>query len=599
MTRDELKSKFGDKMGEDVTLDYSPMGLDEGDSVPVTDTFKRATVWEVWCNRQKEVIYISKSLKERPLKTEQDPLKLKNFFPTPRPLYAMESTDSLVPVEPFRFYRDQADELDNITMRISGIIAACKVRGIYDSTITEMVNIMDASENMMIPAQDVLPLMQSGGLENAIWMWPIEKIAGILGQLYLQREQIKTTIYEITGIADIMRGSSAAMETLGAQQLKVQFGTMRMDDSRRDIQRYARDLIRIAAEIISEQFTPESLQLMTDIKLPSMQEKQQAQMMLQGQQMAMQAPPMGPPGQPPQQPQPPPEIPPEIMEILEKPTWEECIQLLRDDKQRSFRVDIETDSTISGNYAADQQAITQLLQGVSAFIADAGPAVESGYLPLEAAKAMIMAAVRRFKLGREVEDALDMIGENDPTKAQAQEGGAGVEQALQMKMQIEQQEAQTRAQEVQQKMQIDQARMNLESQIKQADLAMQEKELALREREIAIKEFEAQKPEPDVANKIQADMMMAREKMQFEAMEADKQRQVELAKAIMAEFNDGENRLAGPEQALTRAAEIMDRIKSVISATNLPLAETTMLVAGEPRIDEATIIVDDQGPMLQ
>jgi hypothetical protein len=604
MTRDELKSKFGDKMGEDVTLDYSPMGLDEGDSVPVTDTFKRATVWEVWCNRQKEVIYISKTLKERPLKTEQDPLKLKNFFPTPRPLYAMESTDSLVPVEPFRFYRDQADELDNITMRISGIIAACKVRGIYDSTITEMVNIMDASENMMIPAQDVLPLMQSGGLENAIWMWPIEKIAGILGQLYQQREQIKTTIYEITGIADIMRGSSAAMETLGAQQLKVQFGTMRMDDSRRDIQRYARDLIRIAAEIISEQFTPESLQLMTDIKLPSMQEKQQAQMTIsQNQQMAMQGPPMGEPGQQmemqgPQQ-GPPPEIPPEVLEMLKKPTWEECIQLLRDDKQRSFRVDIETDSTISGNYAADQQAITQLLQGVSAFIADAGPAVASGYLPLEAAKAMIMAAVRRFKLGREVEDALDMIGENDPTKAQAQDSGAGVEQALQMKMQIEQQEAQTRAQEVQQKMQIDQARMNLESQIKQADLAMQEKELALREREIAIKEFEAQKPEPDSTHKIQADMMMAREKMQFEAMEADKQRQVELAKAIMAEFNDGENRLDGPEQALTRAAEIMDRIKSVISATNLPLAETTMLVAGEPRIDEATIIVDDQGPMLQ
>ena len=287
------------------------------------------------------------------------------------------------------------------------------------------------------------------------------------------------------------------------------------------------------------------------------------------------------------------------MEILEKPTWEECIQLLRDDKQRSFRVDIETDSTISGDYAADQQAITQLLQGVSAFIADAGPAVESGYLPLEAAKAMIMAAVRRFKLGREVEDALDMIGENDPTQAQGEEGGTGVEQALQMKLQIEQQEAQIKQQEVQQKMQIDQAKMTLESQIKQADLAMQEKELVLREREIAIKEFEAQKPEPDVANKIQADMLMAREKMQFEAMEADKQRQVELAKAIMAEFNEGENRPADPEQALNRAAEIMDRIKSVVSATNLPLAETTMLVAGEPEMTETTIVVDDMGNMLQ
>ena len=220
MTRDQLRSKFGDKMGDDVTLDYSPMGMEEKDGDPVADTFKRATVWEVWCNRQKEVIFISKTLKERPLKTEPDPLQLRNFFPTPRPLYAMESTDSLVPVEPFRFYRDQADELDKITVRISGIISACKVRGIYDSTITEMQNIMDASENMMIPAQDVLPLMQSGGLDNAIWMWPIESIAGILGQLYVQREQIKTTIYEITGIADIMRGSSVAAEHWAPNNLK-------------------------------------------------------------------------------------------------------------------------------------------------------------------------------------------------------------------------------------------------------------------------------------------------------------------------------------------------------------------------------------------
>ena len=207
---------------------------------------------------------------------------------------------------------------------------------------------------------------------------------------------------------------------------------------------------------------------------------------------------------------------------------------------------------------------------------------------------MIMAAVRRFKLGREVEDALDMIGEEAP--AQAEEEGAGVEEALQIKLQIEQQEAQIKAQEVQQKMQIDQAKMTLESQIKQADLAMQEKELLLREREIAIKEFEAQKPEPDVTNRIQADILIAREKMQFEAMEADKQRQVDLAKTIMAEF---EETLTDPAEALNRAAEIMDRIKSVLGATNLPLADTTMLVDDEPTVTETTVIVDDRSNMLQ
>jgi hypothetical protein len=572
MTRDALRDKFGEDIGDEVTLDYTPIGMEDKDGDVVADTFKRATVWEVWCEYQKEVIFISKSLKERPLKTEPDPLQLRGFFPIPRPLYATENTDSLIPVEPFRFYRDQANELDNITRRISGVIAACKVRGIYDSTITEMSNLMDASENMMVPAQDVLPLMQSGGLDKAIWMWPIEKIAGVLNELYNQREQIKKTIYEITGIADIMRGSTSASETLGAQQLKVQFGTMRLDDMGRDVQRYARDLVRIAAEIISEQFSPDSIAMMTDVKLPSQEQKMQAQQ--QAQMMAQQ-----------QQP-----IPSQLQEVLDKPTWNECIQVLRDDKQRSYRVDIETDSTISGDQAMDQKSVTELLQGISTFISNAGPAVAAGYLPLEAAKSMLMSAVRRFRMGREVEDALDMIGEDEPgapgggggdaqqaaaQQAQQQEQAAAAQEA-QMKMQMEQQGAQLKAQELQQKMQM-------ETSSKEADLAMAEKELALKEREMSLKEFEAQKPEPDPSMKIQADMQMARERMEFDASEADKQRQVDLAKAIMAEFSGPEGSLTDPEQALNRAAEIMGRINEVISATRgaggVPLVDTAMMVA--------------------
>ncbi|MAH48036.1 hypothetical protein CMI37_19595 [Candidatus Pacearchaeota archaeon] len=575
MTRDDLRDKFGDKIGDEVELDYTPIGVEDKDGDVVADTFKRATVWEIWCNRRKEVIFISKSVKERPLKTDPDPLQLRGFFPTPRPLYATENTDSLVPVEPFRFYRDQANELDNITRRISGIIAACKVRGIYDSTITEMSNLMDAGENMMIPAQDVLPLMQSGGLDKAVWMWPIEKIAGVLNELYNQREQIKKTIYEITGIADIMRGSTASSETLGAQQLKVQFGTMRLDDMGREIQRYARGLVRLAAEIISEHFSPDSLAMMTDIKLPSPEEKmmahQQAQMMAQQQQP----------------------VPPQLEEILKKPTWEECMQVLRDDKQRSYRVDIETDSTIAGDQAMDQKSVTELLTGVSTFITNAGPAVAAGYLPLDAAKGMLMSAVRRFKMGREVEDALDMIGEDGNGSGAADDGQQQAQQAQQMeqqaaaqaeqmKMQMEQQNSAIKAQEAQQKAQVEQEQIQLDSKVHQASLMIQEQEIGLKERDMALKEFEAQKPEPDPGMKIQADIQMAREKMEFEASEADKQRQVDLAKVIMAEFNGPEISMTSPEDALARASEIMARINEVISATRevggMPLEETTVMV---------------------
>ena len=578
MTRDALRDKFGDKIGDEVELDYTPIGMEDKDGDVVADTFKRATVWEIWCSRQKEVIFISKSMKERPLKTDPDPLQLRGFFPTPRPLYATENTDSLVPVEPFRFYRDQANELDNITRRISGIIAACKVRGIYDSTITEMSNLMDAGENMMVPAQDVLPLMQSGGLDKAIWMWPIEKIAGVLNELYNQREQIKKTIYEITGIADIMRGSSASSETLGAQQLKVQFGTMRLDDMGREIQRYARDLVRITAEIISEHFSPDSIAMMTDIKLPSPEEKMMAQQ--QAQMMAQQQQPM----------------PPQLEEMLQKPTWDECMQVLRDDKQRSYRVDIETDSTISGDQAMDQKSMTELLTGISTFISNAGPAVEAGYLPLEAAKSLLMSAVRRFRMGREVEDALDMIGEDENDSGAAGDGQQQAQQAQQaqqmeqqaaaqadqMKMQMEQQNSAIKAQEAQTKAQIEQDKMQLDAKVQQASLMIQEQEIGLKERDMALKEFEAQKPEPDVGMRIQADMQMAREKMEFDASEADKQRQVDLAKAIMAEFNGPEVNMTSPEDALARASEIMARINEVVSATRdvggMPLEENTIMV---------------------
>jgi hypothetical protein len=431
---------------------------------------------------------------------------------------------------------------------------------------------MDAGENMMVPAQDVLPLMQSGGLDKAIWMWPIEKIAGVLNELYNQREQIKKTIYEITGIADIMRGSTASSETLGAQQLKVQFGTMRLDDMGRDIQRYARDLVRIAAEIISEHFSTDSIAMMTDIKLPSPEEKMMAQQ--QAQMMAQQ-----------QQP-----VPPQLEEILEKPTWDECMQVLRDDKQRSYRVDIETDSTIAGDQAMDQKSVTELLTGVSTFITNAGPAVAAGYLPLDAAKAMLMSAVRRFRMGREVEDALDMIGENEDgaagdgqeIQAQQQQEQAAAAQADQMKIQMEQQNSAIKAQEAQAKAQIEQDKMQLDAKVQQASLMIQEQEIGLKERDMALKEFEAQKPEPDVGMRIQADMQMAREKMEFDASEADKQRQVDLAKAIMAEFNGPEVNMTSPEDALARASEIMARINEVVSATRgiegVPLAETTVMV---------------------
>jgi hypothetical protein len=575
LNKEELKEKFPDTY-EDVQMDYSPKGMDDKDNGdPISDTFKRAVVWEIWSEESKEVIFIAPSLAERPLKIEDDPLGLTHFFPIPRPLYATENTDNLVPVEPFRFYRDQADELDEITKRISGIIKTCKVRGIYDSTVSEMASLMDAGENIMVPASDVLPLMQAGGLEKAIWLWPIERIAGVLVHLYTQRESIKTTIFEITGIADIMRGSSAASETLGAQQLKAQFGTMRSDDQRREVQRYARDLVRMAAEIMAEHFSPDTMAIMTEVQLPTNEQKQQAMQM--GQQLQAQ-------GQP---------LPKKFKEGMALPTWEEALQVLRDDKQRAYRIDIETDSTVAGDQAADQKAITELLTGISSFIQNAGPAVAAGYLPLDAAKSLLMTSVRRFKMGREVEDALDMIGvENgeqdgegnqqpDQEAVQMQEQFQQLQQEH-MQMQQENEALKSDKSDASQKIQMDQSKMQMDYEKAQMEGQVKQAELALKEREIALKEYEAQKPEPDRS----IDLIMARERMQFEAAEADKQRQVELAKAIIAKSDD--EKPVDEGGAMDQAAMMMRQVTAALTAPKMIVRDEMGNIIGSETSDVNT-----------
>jgi hypothetical protein len=541
---------------KDIPYDYTPQGVDENDVDGINDTFKRAVVWEVWDKKKRQVVWICEGLKERPCKTEDDPLILKGFWPIPRPLYSADYADSLIPVEPFRYYEDQADELDTLTRRITGVIEACKIRGIYDSTIAEMANLMDASETQLVPATDVLPLMQAGGLDKAIWLWPIERIAGVLVHLYTQREAVKTIIYEITGIADIMRGSSAASETLGAQQLKAQFGTMRLDDSRREVQRYARDLVRIAAEIIAEQFSPETMQAMTEVQLPTIEEKAQAMMMAQ--QMQKQ-----------QQP-----IPDELKEVLESPTWAECLKILRDDQQRAYRIDIETDSTIAGDQAQEQKNITELLTGISAFITNAGPAVEAGYLPLEAAKALLMTSVRKFKMGREVEDALDMIGENEGEEGKMDPAAMQMQQQLQelqpIMQQLQQENEQLKADKSaeMQRTQIDTQKAQAEYTLKQGDQQLKAQEL----------QFKASQPVVSPQEQWDYDMAMARERMQFEASEADKGRQVELAKAIIAK-SDEENPVDG-DMAMDQAAMMMEQITAALTAPRMVVRDEMGNIVG-------------------
>ena len=70
--------------------------------------------------------------------------------------------------------------------------------------------------------------------------------------LYQARDQAKNTVYEISGISDIVRGQVDPREKASQSKIKAQFATQRLDQRRREVERLARDTARIQVELMLE-----------------------------------------------------------------------------------------------------------------------------------------------------------------------------------------------------------------------------------------------------------------------------------------------------------------------------------------------------------
>jgi hypothetical protein len=447
-----------DKFGEDIAKKLTYTQAEDSERLVEDKTtrqiFKVCEAWEIWDKDSRRVLFISPSYAAAPLGIIPDPLKLRGFFPLPRFVRAIENSRTLTPTPVYRMYKEQAEELDRVSARINKIVEALRVRGAYSSQVEEAGKILDAGDNDMIAIENVSMIAQAGGLDKLIWIMPIEKLAAVLQYLYVARDQIKQAIYEITGIGDILRGSTNPNETLGAQKIKSQWGSLRIQKIQREVQRFIRDLLRLKAEVISEQFTSEQLQAMTSIQLPDAQAKAQAQM---AQQQAQQA----------KQP-----APPQVEKILTQPTWDEIMQLLRSDRMRQYRVDIETDSTVADTINADMSGLAEVMDAIGGVIQGAGPAIQSGMMPVDVVKEICLTISRRARLGSALEDAIEAIkppAPPQPEQAQPAPPDHSLEVAqiqAQNKQAIAQMQEQSKAQIAQMQEQAETQRQQMAEQMK-------------------------------------------------------------------------------------------------------------------------------------
>ena len=492
MTREQLRENFGD-IANRLPLNVSSAEADHNEDEESwqggeNDEGQKylGQVWEIWDKNSRKVYFISPDLPEQMLRVADDPLHLSGFFPIATPLMFFPKISSLEPVPLYAAYEGQAKELNRITLRIARIIEALKVRGFYDSTVGGLDRVLEADDNELIAAENVVAMQQGQTLDRSIWLMPLNELVLVLQQLYTQRDQIKQIIYEITGISDIIRGSSSAYETATAQNYKNQWGSLRLRRLQKQVSMFVRECLRVMGEIATR-MQPETLIKMTGLPFPRQAEQQQAQMMLQQlqgqaqqlQMMAQQDPRVG------QQLQALDGQMKQYQAVLNKPNWETILQFLQNSVVRNYRIDIEANSTIEPEAAEDGQKLGEFLNAFAQFMNGIAPLVQQGYLPIEAGREMLLAITRKYRFGEDVEESLKQI---TMPQQQDDDKGKAAEQEVQAKIQQIQQKGQVEAQKGQMDLALKQLQLQQKQKEAEMDMALKAQELQVKQQEIAMKE---------------------------------------------------------------------------------------------------------------
>jgi hypothetical protein len=506
MGKKAATKRFGEEKAN--RLQYSDQNLTNSnkDNGAIVED-KQAEIWEIWDKTNEEVIWFSDGYAEDVLDRRPDPLKLKNFFPFPKPMRAITNTRTFLPRPLFSQYQAQAEELDNLTQRIRYLSEALYVRGVYDQSQQELGKLLARDGgNKMIPVENWAMFQNDKGITGSIQFLPLKDVVECLMRLYEARTNVKNEIYEITGFSDITRGLSKASETLGAQEIKNDWASGRLRIMQKEVQRFARDIMRLVGEIQAEHFSVESFALYSGFELPP---------------PAPPAPPQ--PVAPPQPGQPPAPPPPDPrQQALEM--FKATVNLLKNERERCAQIGIETDSTILPDEAKERKDRMDFLGAIGAFLQQAAPTVQQFPQMAGLLGAIMMFTVRTFRASRPIEEEFEKFQQAlEQMPPQAQNDGAGDAAKAQAQMQIAQmnnqhesdkqdKELAFKASEADKDRMLQREQAQFQAQQAAVQLQIKEVELQIKQAELGLKQQQAANEAQGAAE----DRALARSQQGFE-----------------------------------------------------------------------------------
>ena len=393
-----LEERFGAELATKIPTNTSPDTLNRLSQSSKSND--QARICELWDKESGKAYWFCENYPEM-LDERDDPLELEGFFPCAKPLYATTTTDSLVPVPDFVLYQDQAYELDILSDRIDGLIKALRVRGVYDASQPALQRLLtEGDNNTLIPVDKWMAFSEKGGLKGSIDLLPIDTLAATLIQCYQAQANVKSQVYEITGISDIIRGQGAASETATAQQLKGQYAGLRLKAMQEGVAMFASELLRLKAQIICSKFQPETI-----LKYAAAEQLSPADQQI---------------------------VPQALLLIQDKPL-------------QSFRIEVAADSLVQLDENQTKQDRLEFLNAISNFLREALPVGQTTPEMVPVLMEMMKFGIAGFKQGAQIEGTIDVAMDqlNQATAQKAQNPQPNPEM---MKMQADQAKTQTKAQ---------------------------------------------------------------------------------------------------------------------------------------------------------
>lgn len=414
MSRAQLKKRFGD-VGARVPLNAKKgRSNDDKKSTP----WDRAEVWEIWDKEERKVHWYVEGFNQL-LETQDDPLELAGFWPFARPMTANATTDTLLPTPDFKLSQDLYNEIDDLSTRIKKLQEAVAVRGAYDKANKGLQRLLSETVgNELVPIENFSAFMEKGGIAGAIAWMPLEQVVKALSELTGQRLQLKQALFEVSGMADIMRGQADTDGvTATEQRIKAKFGSARLNQIQGDFARFASDLQRLKAEVMSRFYQPETLIERSNIDYT-----------------------------------PDRELAPQAVELIKS-------------RFGMYRVEVKPESVSLADFAEQRTEASEFVAGISQFLAAATPLIEKVPTAGPTVLELLGMVVARFNgFGQEAEAIIDKaIAE----LKQAQAKAAANPQPAQVdpKVQAEQLKQQGEREKVGLELQADLTRIDAEAQL--------------------------------------------------------------------------------------------------------------------------------------